>query len=308
MFLATLEDLKKYVIVSNQFTMPNIEVVKKDIISVYFEKWIPKSLITAIEGYKADANAIKQESFVLFENALAKLCINQYLVSGQISISDGAITRTESEHEKTAYKNQINENRDQYLDNGLNAIEDLFNLMDANTSLFAGWSTSVMKVRSQKLLIQSATEFDLIEMLFRKNATYFQLLSSQETCIDLYLRARFSTTLIDEIVANASLIPEKKQFRIYLQKALANFTLMSAIKDKIGTLTPSGFKIFEQDKDTASTLETSASNEAFSAAIRAREDVAKRYMNLANSYMYSNKSAFGLTDDETPLTKTANWM
>jgi len=309
MFLATIEDLRKYVIVSSQFTLANITVLKPDVLTAYFKKWIPESMITTIESYKTETlGSVKNNSFLLFENALAKLCIYDFLVHGQFNIGDGGTTRMETDKMKSAFKNQIKDSKELLLERALDVLEELFILFDANTAIFTQWEASTIKVKSKKLLLQTATEFDSIESLYRKNSTFYSLVSSQETCIDLYLRSRFGKTLVDEIIANDSLSAEKKIFREYLQKALANYTVMKSITDKIVIITSDGLRVIQHDKDTASQLETTPSENSISTLIGSREDTAKRYINLADVYMNENKAAFGITEDKIPFQKTRGWM
>lgn len=308
MFLETQADLKKYVTVSNELQIESITPLKNDAIEKYFLRWIPQSLVDIIEGYKANADAVKKKGFDLFENALAKLSLNEFLTIGQLKIQSGSISRVESEKTKTAYKNQITESKEQLLDNGFDLIESLMDHMNANAASFAGWSTSNFKKQSDLLLIKTAREFNDFENLYRKNTTFFSMISNQKTCIDLYLKSRFGETLIDEMIANAALNPIKTKFKTYLQKALANYTILNAAEKKIVNFSADGIRVLQHDKDTASKIESKADLEAISSFMRTYEDAGKRYIDLAYSYMYENKSTFGITDDKPTFTKTTAWV
>jgi hypothetical protein len=63
MFLATKAIFKKYVLISNEFSLENITVLKPDSISKYFLPWIGQDLIDQIESYSAESNPIKKIKF-----------------------------------------------------------------------------------------------------------------------------------------------------------------------------------------------------------------------------------------------------
>ena len=177
-----------------------------------------------------------------------------------------------------------------------------------NSIVFSNWSTSPFKIQSDNLLISTAKEFDFIETLYRKNTTFYSLINSQKTCIDLFIRSRFETDLVDEIILNNSLTAEKSIFRGYIQNALANFTISTAMEKNIVKFSKNGIVQLEQDKDTASQIQSKADLTAISSTIKKYEDIGHRYINLANAYMNKNTSAFGLTTAEETFTKTRPWM
>jgi hypothetical protein len=311
MFLETKSDLDQYVVVGNEFLLASLLPIKNDALRKYFEKYFPKALISEIEGYKGDSDLeIKQQAFLLFENALAKLSMYEYLVHGQILISEGNISRLENENSKTAYKNQISEARELYFDTAMDIFESIINHLDAhsNGAVFSTWPTSVLKLQLKRLLIKSASKFNEIERLHRENSTFFALISCQTTMIDLRLKAKFPATLIDELITGGVLSAEKTIFNDYIQKALANLTVAQAIEKNLAVLTSDGIRVIEKDKDTSSYLEKTPESSSISSMMRTYNDIGKRYMDLANEYMYANPTAFGITGEKTTLTKTAIWM
>jgi hypothetical protein len=309
MFLNTKEDFKKYVIVSNEFSFTNITTIKPDALAEYFTPILGTDLIAEIETFESETDGtIKKTAFYKLENALAKYILFNYLVSGQLTIEDGSITRIENDNSKTAFKNQILDSRNQLEETALMILEELIDLMELNSVIFSNLATAPFKIESDNLLIKSAKEFNSIERLYRANTTFYSLITSQKTCIDLFLNSRYDQTLIDEIIENDSLSTEKAKFREYLQKALANFTIANAMEKNIVKFSKDGIVQIQQDKDTSSKIESKAESNAISTAIKKYRDDGHRYINLSDYYKNNNLIAFGMTEEDTPFEKTKPWM
>lgn len=307
-FVKNIEALRNHVLVSHEFSFKNVKIFKPDVLLKYFLPFFSQSLIDQVESFETESNVIKKSSFEKFEKAISKFIVFEFLIEGQLTIQDGAVSRIESENSKTAYKNQVLDSRDQLEETGLSIIEDLIQLFDDNTAIFTDWLTSPLKKSTVNLFIKSASEFNEIERLYRKNTTFYSIVTEQETTIDLFIRSRFDSTLIDEIIENDSLTTEKKKFRAYLQKAVANFTIANSIKKNLVKLSRDGVRIIQVDKDTASKIESSADSTSIGMTFKSFMDVGHRYINLADNYKNSNLTAFGLTVSDTPFVKTKPWM
>ena len=307
-FIKNIDVLRNHVLVSNEFSFKNVNIFKPDALLKYFLPIFNQSLIDQVESFETETNLIKKASFDKFEKALSKFIVFEFLIEGQLTIQDSAVSRIESENSKTAYKNQVLDSRDQLEETALSIIEDLIQLFDDNTVIFTEWLTSPLKKSTDNLLIASASEFNNIERLYRKNTTFYSLVTEQETTIDLFVRSRFDSTLIDEIIANESLSAEKSKFRAYIQKAVANFTIANSIKKNLVKLSRDGVRIIQVDKDTASKIESSADSNSIGVTFNSFLDDGHRYINLADNYKNSNLTAFGLSVSDTPFVKTKPWM
>lgn len=308
MFINSVDTFKKYVIVGNSFSMQNITTLKPDALLKYFIPLMGQALIDQVESFEIDVNPIKKSSFEKMENALSKFILFDYLVQGQLTIEDGSITRIENDQSKTAFKNQILDAREMLEETALTIMEDLITLFEQNDAIFLLWNSSPAKQNTDKLLIKSAKEFNEIERLFRVNTTFYSLSPTQITCLDLFILSRFDSVLVKEMIDNNALSTEKKIFREYLQKALANFTIATAMEKNLVKFSRDGIRLLQQDNTTASKIEAKADTDLTSKAITKYIDTANRYIDLADKYMNKNLTAFGLTNESQPFIKTRAWM
>jgi len=307
MLLQEITDLRKYVVVGSELSMSSINPSKDDAILKFFNRFFTDALITQLNSYKNETG-VKKTAFDLAENALAKFTMYQYLIPGQLRVQDGSVSRIESENSKTAYKNQISDNREEYYESGFNYLNQLISLMESNAGVFSEWANSPLKKRFNLLLIKSAPEFDNYYQLHHSFTTFMSIINQQILGIDLFLKAKFSATLIDELITSTSLSNEKQKFKDYCCKSLANFTIKSALQTKIVSLSSYGITVLEKDKDTSTVLEKTPDLSAISSAINSADENSKRYIDLAYTYMYENPSAFGITTDKPTFTKTQPWV
>lgn len=306
-YIDTIEDFKKHVIVSNDFRLDSAKTILDDVKNDYLVNLFGTALISEIETYKNNASAVKASSFNYMEKAISKFIIEKFLTKGQIMIDNGAVTRIETENSKTAYKNQIKDAKELYLDEAYTALDLLVDLMAANAGSFTNWAGAPIKANQAKLLVKTAKYFNELEALKRKNLTFQSLIPTQINCIDLYLKARFTSALIDELIANSGLNSYKSQLKTYLDKALVNFCIGTGMKKNLVYFSSDGISLVLHDEETASELKSKAELAAIENQINTFLDTGHRYMSLAEQYVRENTTEISGQDTE-PFTKTNAWM
>lgn len=307
-FNTTIEKVKKYVIVTNDFKLANFTILQPDVLKTYFYKSLGKALVDEIEAFEGETNDTpKKQAFDLLENSLAKLVIDKYLTKGQVMIDNAQITRVETDTTKTAYKAQIKDSKEMYFEEAFSIFDLLLDLIISEPATFTTWNDAPIKADQSKLLIKTASNFNEIERLHRKNLTFYALIPTQKNCIDLYLRSRFTAPLVAEIIANASLSPEKAQVREYFMTAIANFTIATGMKKNQVMFSADGISLLLHDEITASELKSKADIASVKSQIDSYFDTAHRYVDLAEKYIASVEDEI-TTEDTTPFVKTQPWL
>lgn len=304
--LSTIEAVRSRVVVGNEFRLKNVEIMLPDVYNDFFRLILGKLLYDEIAGYNSETG-VKKEAFNHLESAAAKLIIYKYLVKGQVLIEDTGVNRLETEHSKTAYKNQIKDLRELYFEEAYSSIELLIEVISANPGSFTNWNTAPVKTDQSKLLVKTASSFNEMERLNRKHITFYSLIPVQKQAIDLYLKSRFTATLINELIANTGLTDEKKALLDFLSKALTNFTIAIGMEKNMVHYSVDGISLLLHDKDTASELKSKADLNAIQVQINRYYDTGHRYMALAEKYVSDNTTEIEGEDTE-PFEKKQPWL
>lgn len=307
MIFTDIATFKKYVTVDNEFDMENINPFEIDVKNEYMYRWFSEALITQILSFDAEAVGTPQRTgYELFMSAFARFLLLKYIPHGEVRISDMGIIRSENEHVKTAYAQQVKSLMRSTEDTAYLAIDSLVRILNENEGVFTEWPSSPGYTLNTNILVKTAQDFTNIQRLYRPYATFMHLLPNISTAQDLYIASGIKSDILDVIVLNNALDAVQKELKSMLDKALVHFTIAHSLQLSLVKLSTEGVRFVGDDKDTGKSIEESPEPAFISASVRRFEDTGYRYMDKAKKFINDNPGTFG--ESEAATEKKNFWM
>lgn len=299
MKITSLATLQKFTNVSKSFSYEKVNSYEQASITKYLERWFSTDILDQVFGFHSELpDSIEFKAYQSLMYAHVAFTMFEYSHHGEVVISDLGITRSENEQTKTAYANQVKMYRDSQEDNGYTYVNNLINIFDSYIITFPEWQLSPGYAERTTLLIKTAKEFNGIQRLYRMNTTFIEIIPSIKEGQDLHLNPYFGKTLIDSLIANATLTANQQIVRGYLITALVNLSMGISMKKGLVKLTPTGVMVIGHDSNTANQLESPAMPENTTISHGSYMETGKRYIDLA--YKHAVESEIITPESYTP--------
>lgn len=260
MIITNIHFLQQYIDIANDFRVDRLGAFEDDGRSE-LGNYINSGLVEIILGFHAETSGEKFMMYQEFLKAFVPFTFHHFIDFGEVTIGELGIMRHESEHAKTAYAQQVLRIKHALFDKALGAVDRLIAIIDATTlaDVKSEWQKSPAYFNRTELLIPTATDFNHIIPLYRKELTFVSLISHQRTTLDVILPQHLGLdwrNIIGAITDQSS--DELKNGLKYLKVAVANMTLMQSIQHKILKVTPEGLlttgKKGSESDDTSSAI------------------------------------------------------
>jgi len=290
MKITSLEVLQKYTNVSNGFKYSKLEPFEQTSITKYLLRWFNEALLDQVFGFSTEAvGTTKRKAYEALMQAHCSFTMLEYSTEGEIIVSDLGFIRTENETSKTAYAGQIKKWSEAMEDNGYMYVGRLIEIMTTDTTqptIFTEWVNSDGYANRATLLVKSAKEFNNIQRLYRMHTTFIEIATNITECQDLYLRAIFGNTLVNELITNANgMNADKVIARGYLIAAVVYITMALSLQKGLVKLTPSGVMVIGHDSNTSRKIETPAMPEHTSSSYQSYLDTGMKYVDRAKKHL-----------------------
>jgi hypothetical protein len=233
----TIEEIRAYVSVN---VSNSIEIIMPDIISA--EKYIKAALgidqyNNLNDAYNATNPNLTNDQQLLLEKvqpALANLAYATFITIGQLDISDAGFRIIVGESHKTAFKWQIDDVKQYFLDKGFEAIDELLTFLEGNKTAYPLWTSSDAYSLTREHFINSAAVFTKLYPIKGSRRTFLALLPILKKVEELTIEPAISTPLYEElkaqILTNAVTVDNQKLLRL-LQPAVAHLAIARAIPE-----------------------------------------------------------------------------
>lgn len=287
MKITSTPHLQEYANVVNDFTYTKLAPFESISITKYLNKYFNDTFLELVFGFEAEADGtVKKNAYNALMHAHVSFTMLEYSNEGELTISDLGFIRTENENAKTAYAQQMKKYVEAQEENGYLFIGKLIELILSATSDFTGYAANPIFQFNSQLFVQNATNFNMIQRLYRMHTTFYELTPVMIEVQDLQILPTIGATLYNEILANAvGMHADKVIARAYLITAIVNLTMAAALKKNLVKLTPNGVMVIGHDYQTSKQIESSPIPEYTGTTYTAFDETGKRYLERARKQL-----------------------
>lgn len=288
--ITTLAQVQKYVNVANNFTASRLNAHENTAFANFINRYFTTDFCEAIlESTSTEQAIVKAKSFI--EGAVVYFAMYQWTQTGEVTIGDLGILRTENENSKAAYSGQVKKAEASYIESGEIYISELIRTIESAPSEFTDYALQPAFLLRDSLIIKKTTEFNQLQHLVRPYLLFPVLAQQQVEAIDFTLRAALTDEIVDEFIGTIPDDGEKAAKVIALKftkNALVNFTVANAFKKNLVKLTPQGLIENTADKDTDQQIYVPGNADKIHQQISNYESLGNSYLSKAVNHLIIN--------------------
>ena len=288
--ITTLAQVQKYVNVANNFTASRLNAHENTAFANFINRYFTTDFCEAIlESTSTETAIVKAKSFI--EGAVVYFAMYQWTQTGEVTIGDLGILRTENENSKAAYSGQVKKAEASYIESGEIYISELIRTIESAPSEFTDYALQPAFLLRDSLIIKTTTEFNQLQHLVRPYLLFPVLAQQQMEAIDFTLRAALTDEIVDEFIGTIPDDGEKVAKVIALKftkNALVNFTVANAFKKNLVKLTPQGLIENTADKDTDQQIYLPGNADKIHQQISNYETLGNSYLSKAVNHLIIN--------------------
>ena len=288
--ITTLAQVQRYVNVANNFTASRLNAHENTAFANFINRYFTSDFCEAIlESTSTEQAIVKAKSFI--EGAVVYFAMYQWTQTGEVTIGDLGILRTENENSKAAYSGQVKKAEASYIESGEIYISELIRTIESAPSEFDDYELQPAFLLRDSLIIKTTTEFNQLQHLVRPYLLFPILAQQQVEAIDFTLRAALTDEIVDEFIGTIPDDSEKAAKVIALKftkNALVNFTVANAFKKNLVKLTPQGLIENTADKDTDQQIYVPGNVDKIHQQISNYESIGNSYLSKAVNQLIIN--------------------
>lgn len=231
------EDIKKYTELNTGVKFPSITPSIDFAEQAHIIPLIGKSLYNKLNTeYNANTTSgIYIKVLEAVQRALANLAAANYVPFADVQMSDAGITNASSSDQKAAFKYQVQNMQQAFLQRGLSYLDSLLALLDENVSTISEWSGSDEFKKYRSLFIQNGTQFKAhYSNTQYPRQLYMQLLSTMEHVEEFTIKPIISDAIFNALKnklqsTTPNLTAEETELLRIIQKAVVFISLHDGI-------------------------------------------------------------------------------
>lgn len=186
--------------------------------------------ITTIGTMPADLSPDeKAEILNAYKSTLAPIAMALFIPRKEATITEAGVKREENETTKTAFKYQITGMIESYMDDGLDALDNLIDLIESKSDKFPVWQNSGNRQDYKKLLIRSGSELQQLFNVSRPQVVYSMIRHTIDTVQQLIIFKAVPSELFNKTNPTES---ESKAIQFAI-KATAYLSIWQACAEKL---------------------------------------------------------------------------
>ena len=247
--ITSTEQLKKYVSMADSFQIEDFQPYENKAINTFIQKYIgnPSTTITGLED---SDNKTIAEATAHLESAVANLGMFLFLPYLSVIVDSSGISIIKNDQRSTAEWWQIKDIRRDLLRSGLESLDLLLEVLEANLETFEDYKTNYSAVNNE-LLVATPTAFSKYYNINNSRQTYLALQPTIRLVEDQYLHTMLCSELISDLKTNPSelsdLSTEQKTslstLKTLLEKAIVAFTVSKIASIGVFSLESTGLRI-----------------------------------------------------------------
>lgn len=234
------QSLKKYVSVSESFEfdefVPYIDKAQR----TYLQRYVGRLYFEVLP--KTGENLeIRKEAQKLVDCAMANFGYYLFTPYASLSLDASGMYNYESEGRSKITVWQLNDIRRDLLRAGHEAMDELLELLEKNTTVFEDWHNSYSTIYNE-LLVNSTSVFQKFYNISNSRQTFLSLQPAIRLVEDKLLKNTFCTDLLKHL--KSSELKEKEiELKELLQQAVVYATVAKVCNEGIFELTATGIKM-----------------------------------------------------------------
>ncbi|MDX1642039.1 MAG: DUF6712 family protein [Balneolaceae bacterium] len=268
------------------------------------DPWLGNTIVSDIETNVNTVTGIYPTLVELTQRCLTYFSVLKALPFIEVNIGDQGITRTESDHTKSAYRGQVARIEKQLKTDANNSLEKLLNFLEANKATYTLWTDAPGYIENSNYFFVDAKDFAKYYHLKHGRLTYNKLLPSMRYVTEFMIKAETGSDQFDDFFAKKTATNNtsyyKEAYKL-LKNALAYLTVSNALVDGWIEFTENGVQFTEQTEDIQKF--SSADGEKIASKIRKTEQMGQSYLSKLVEYMNNNLDEFPPFRDDTDITK-----
>jgi len=286
----TIQEIAQYITISSASTaspMPKSRGAEED----YIKPVLGDALFASLQTQVTTPPITDIDLLDKVRAALAYLIYYKELPLMHTIITESGLRNVTSDKIQGAYRYQYEATR-QYLENeGLSALEKLYEYLMANVETYTTWQSSDAFTRLNKNLIKTGKDFSSYYYLFQPNRTFFALQPVMQEVEDFYIKSIIGDTFFSFLKDTTSLSPEEKNVVDMLKKAVANLTIHKAITKLAVKVRPEGFTVQLASTDRNPASENNAGADQLEQLHQETYRDGNAYLSKAQQYLNNLASA-----------------
>lgn len=264
----------------------------------YLIPWIGQALWNDLVDGVENNNLTAEETTLLpyVQRPLAWFTMFEYANVGEVMVSDQGFMRQETETQKTAYKNQVNNYTRYAREMGYHALEAMLNHMESATAgTYTAWEGTDENTRNREAFINTARDFRLVYSV--KISRYVMetmrglMLDIEEFAIVPILGTEFFNEL-KTAINDKNETADQKTIIKKIQKAVAAFTVEEAIRRTIVKNTGEAIVVVEALEAQSNYKEGVGSSDRLQLALKHNDEWGNRHISAIKDFLNDNRATY----------------
>lgn len=280
----TIQEIAQYVTISSASTaspMPKQRLAEEDYIKPVLGDALFSSLQTQVTtGPITDTDLLDKVRF-----ALAFLIYYKELPLMHTIITETGLRTVTNDKIQGAYRYQYEQTRQHLENEGLSALERLYEYLMANVATFPTWQSSDAYTRLNKNIIKTGKDFSSFYHLFQPHRTFYALQPVMQEVEDLYIKSVMDVTFFNYLKDAATPTAEEKFVIDLLKKAVANLTIHKSITKLAVKVRPEGFTVMLASNERSPASESNSGERQLEQLHLDTYRDGNAYLNRATAYL-----------------------
>lgn len=296
MIKITDEDVKANIVCNGKYDSSVLNPFLGSVDRRYIIPVLGRDFYREIEKYGASSQQnsdVLSEILTLVQRIRVLLAFELGYDQLVVNINSFGIYRPESESQKTLYGYQERNLREGLKAEGINAVEDLLEILESNINdeLLTVWADSEVCLKLKSLLINTAKEFTTYYApLQNSRLVFLNMISSQEFIIETVIRPLLPPEKFDfivELIKDRDILKHPQEFKLLgkINKALAFLTVADAIETLGARYNDRGLMFAESE--SAENAQNKSSDERSKAVAKNVKRKGDSYLSILREYLSS---------------------
>lgn len=280
------------------------------LLSILVEEYVDDESSSSASGSSITADGFTEDQFneakALAQKAVCFLAISLYIRRGFATIANNMIVTKSGDDQALSYFERQELAQD-YLENGLEYIDDLLAYLEANASAFYSWKSSTAYTVYHKYFIKDCATFEQAVNIGSSRRTFKLLTIELDYLENISLPNALNADLITEIrteIKKSDPVAKFTTLLVHLQKHLAHAAIVRFMRAQRVKIDTNAIIQIETSGDHID-KKYQADRTDVSMKIDFHDDAAQQWMKKTIQYLNSNAASFtNWTDNTTTTTAT----
>lgn len=300
--LQSIQNIKQYLSINVNMNMDTLNPYIDNALMESIEPWLGAEIIEDFETNINENTGVYPIALPHLQRSLVYFSILKALPFLEVNIGDEGITRTETEHVKTAYRGQVSRIERQLLTDAFNSLERLCLVFDAEN--YDKWENAPAYVYFQNFIFKSSQDFSRHYPLVHGRLTYSKLINSINYITEFNVKSKVGVNQYNDFLAHRNDLSKPAIYQKavnYLKSATAFLSVAQALVDDWIEFSGTGVVFKQQVEDTEQ--HNPATAEQLNAKITSLQQRGETYLAKLKELLNNNESDFPIYEADNSVRK-----